>query len=802
MKVSKILPSIAAILFLSSPFSGGEPISDINSPLKDGRSVEVYSLFSDDVETKVNGLRSYSAAHTTPDLGVTWDGATVWMTGVNWGGEAFNNSIAIGPNFFSSTLGPEDYVPVDIIFSSSTTTLCQTFRRDNSYNPGGVGTFPGAAYDMTDPMNPRRLNICFVEDAGLGTANLTWDPNTNSVGKREYLFIMDSDYDSTGTTYAASNILSGPVDVQYGWWPRVTPGSALLENEPATLSINPYYVKNFYHIPLATTEVNLYWKYFGSGTITKYRVLRDLVNPPVAPFDSLSGFELNDPSLSPATTYYYQIEGLNSTDSLIAKSKILTLEGSVNSSNMNFLGAWHEKSLYGDSWGYVDGANEYALICARNEGVSIIDINSLPYTEVSFLAADVPGTDAKDIKIYKNFAFMVMESAPIEIYDLTNINAPVQVSTITPTGGGTHNIAIYGDYLYAVGHGVGGVEIFDISTPASWFYTGGYSTYYYHDVDFNDNYMLGCGIYGHGIDIIDITDKTSPAYVTTFNYSGSGAHNVAISPDGRFAYIGDEIGSTGNHTRVFDISDVNNISYINDYIVNPAAPVHNCYWKDYFLYISHYSEGLRVWNVVNPNTATEVAHFDTYPGSTNGYVGNWNVYPYLPSGKIILSDMQTGLYVVELDPSILDNCFIQDPGDVDSDGDLSDVDDYSLLYEYLYNDGPAPFLLANADVNGDCEINIGDLIHIDNALTPAVCTCSEPVHDCCYGIRGNHNYDPNDDTDITDLTFFVKYFFKGGSAPPCLEESDVNGDSELNIADLTYFVKYIFKGGFAPNNCN
>ena len=50
----------------------------------------------------------------------------------------------------------------------------------------------------------------------------------------------------------------------------------------------------------------------------------------------------------------------------------------------------------------------------------------------------------------------------------------------------------------------------------------------------------------------------------------------------------------------------------------------------------------------NPAAPDLVRFYDTYP-LPNGsqYRGAWGVYPFLPSGNILLSDMQTGLYVFE-----------------------------------------------------------------------------------------------------------------------------------------------------------
>ncbi|MBK7140486.1 MAG: hypothetical protein IPH75_00225 [bacterium] len=181
------------------------------------------------------------ASQGEPDIGANWQGADRWMRGISWSGEAFFQSIGKGKSFFGSNLSDAGYFPVKIEFSTTTTSVCRTFRRDLGYASAGVGTFPGAAYDVTDPLNPRRLNLCFVEDAGQGAANLTWDPNSNSVGKREYLFVMASDYDGTGSTYNGFNIFSGAsgMDIIYAWWPQLETGKTLLQ----TLLPDPPYVK-------------------------------------------------------------------------------------------------------------------------------------------------------------------------------------------------------------------------------------------------------------------------------------------------------------------------------------------------------------------------------------------------------------------------------------------------------------------------------------------------------------------------------------------------------------------------------
>ena len=68
---------------------------------------------------------------------------------------------------------------------------------------------------------------------------------------------------------------------------------------------------------------------------------------------------------------------------------------------------------YGDIWGYVDPNtnNEYALLCARNEGLYIIEITDPSNPTVTSFVPSPPGSiDAKDVKTYLNFAYVVHQS--------------------------------------------------------------------------------------------------------------------------------------------------------------------------------------------------------------------------------------------------------------------------------------------------------------------------------------------------------------------------------------------------------
>ena len=76
---------------------------------------------------------------------------------------------------------------------------------------------------------------------------------------------------------------------------------------------------------------------------------------------------------------------------------------------------------------------------------------------------------------------------------------------------------------------------------------------------------------------------------------------------------------------------------------------HNGIIKGDLVYIPYYHDGLRVFDISDPSNPVQTWEYDTYaPNSHASYKGAWGVYPYLSSGNIIVSDMQTGLYIIDL----------------------------------------------------------------------------------------------------------------------------------------------------------
>jgi choice-of-anchor B domain-containing protein len=86
-----------------------------------------------------------------------------------------------------------------------------------------------------------------------------------------------------------------------------------------------------------------------------------------------------------------------------------------------------------------------------------------------------------------------------------------------------------------------------------------------------------------------------------------------------------------------------------DHFGNTSAIDHNGYVKGNTYYQANYTAGVRMLDLSNirNKSISEIGYFDTYPENNNTtFKGVWSVYPYFPSGNIIISDINSGFFVI------------------------------------------------------------------------------------------------------------------------------------------------------------
>ena len=329
--------------------------------------------------------------------------------------------------------------------------------------------------------------------------------------------------------------------------------------------------------------------------------------------------------------------------------------------NMSELGYLDVVSLHNsdasDIWGYVDGnGNEYAIV-GLNDGTSIVDVtNPANPFEVFF----EPGMNSiwRDIKTWGNYAYVTTEEPQgLLIIDLSTLPGNSNLTTTYYNGPGSdpwasaHNLFIDENgicYIFGANRGNGGAIMLDLTIdPMNPVELGIVDNWYAHDgVARGDTLYMGHINDGH-MSIWDVSDKANPVILGQQVTPGNFSHNLWMSDDGDYIYTTDEI--TNGFIGEFDISDPTNIIELDRIQSSPGMDVipHNSHFINDYIVTSYYRDGVTVHDVSNKGNMVEVANFDTSPSfSGDGFNGCWGVYPWLPSGNIITSDIENGLHIL------------------------------------------------------------------------------------------------------------------------------------------------------------
>ncbi len=358
-----------------------------------------------------------------------------------------------------------------------------------------------------------------------------------------------------------------------------------------------------------------------------------------------------------------------------------------------------------DCWGYTSpSGREYAII-GVNTGTGVFEVTT-PSAPVKI--AFIPGSTSlwRDPKVFGTRAYVVTEAGVgIQVLNLAQIDAGVVTleNTVT-TGNGTlatHNVAIntQSGYLYRCGGGGSGLRMYNLNvTPASPQYVGEWSAYYVHDaqiVSYTSGPYAGkeiafccaglnSGNVETGLYIVDVTNKSAPVLLSRLLYPNARySHQGWLTEDRRFFLLGDELDEGASQplttTYVINVESLTVPTYVGQFGNATPAITHNCYTHNGKMFAANYRSGIRVFDVSNagtPSSVSEVAYFDTYPGSDSAqFNGLWSCYPYFTSGTIIGSDLERGLFVWRMGPDPIQIAWPNGiPSQVSPSGQTIDVD--------------------------------------------------------------------------------------------------------------------------------
>jgi choice-of-anchor B domain-containing protein len=322
--------------------------------------------------------------------------------------------------------------------------------------------------------------------------------------------------------------------------------------------------------------------------------------------------------------------------------------------------------------GYVDGAgNEYALVGAA-QGMSIVDVTD-PDSPVEVL--QVPNVDDlwKEIKVYGDYAYVTTEGGGgLQIVNLGSLPNVAGVTYHHYTGDGSisgtlntiHALHIDGNYCYLYGSNLfdGGAIALDLTDPWNPVFAGKFDALgYVHDGYVRNDTLYAGHIYTGIYSVVDFTNKAAPVLLATQSTPTNFTHNTWLSSDSRYLFTTDE--NDNSYLASYDLSDLGNIVEKDRHQTSPGSNsiVHNTHiinvgGNDYAV-TSWYTDGFTIVDAGRPENLVQVGKYDTYAGSGPGFVGAWGVYPYLPSGTIVVSNIDEGLFVFT--PTYTRACYLE-----------------------------------------------------------------------------------------------------------------------------------------------
>lgn len=336
---------------------------------------------------------------------------------------------------------------------------------------------------------------------------------------------------------------------------------------------------------------------------------------------------------------------------LIACCFSLTAFTQVSSPGLSLLGQLpYDTATLAGCWHHVDAqGREYALV-GTSKGLSIVDLSNPAQPFQRFHIPMLPN-NWREVKTWNGFAYVGSEAvnSGITIVDLRQL--PDTVSYKVWYGDGayegqvikSHTVATADGYLYIFGGATltDGAIICSLQDPWNPKIVGTYTTNYIHDGYIRNDTLWAGEIYQGQFSVIDVSDKSNPVLLATHPTPGGFNHNTWLSDDGQTLYTTDE--KLNAPLAAFNISDLDNISLLDVYYPsqNPTREVHNVRVLDNFLINPSYGGQLTIVDAHRPDNLIETSW---------AILGNslvWDADPYLPSGIVIATAKNEGLFIFQ-----------------------------------------------------------------------------------------------------------------------------------------------------------
>lgn len=348
------------------------------------------------------------------------------------------------------------------------------------------------------------------------------------------------------------------------------------------------------------------------------------------------------------------------------------------SQNVDLLGHWHNDTLphqgdryYSDCWGFEKDGSEYAVMgsLAYVHFFEIADYTG-DVTEIARFAGG-SNTGWREFKTYADRLYAISDvgTEGLMIFDLSQLPDTI-IKTYHATAYFQRAHMLFIDEaagrLYITGSNTrtNGLIVLDISSnldqPVLLASVDLPPGNYVHDVFVRDG-IAYCSHGNNGLYVWDFKDPSQPILLASQVFNGYN-HSSWMNKEGNLLVNAEEV-PRGLPLLLLDISGAaaGQIETLNAFRYPLLAPgsadvtYHNPYILGDYVIVSAYEDGVQVFDIRDPSLPVHYGWYDTYPDNSTytAYKGCWGVYPFLPSGRWIASDMQRGLFILQ--PHFLDS---------------------------------------------------------------------------------------------------------------------------------------------------
>ena len=329
----------------------------------------------------------------------------------------------------------------------------------------------------------------------------------------------------------------------------------------------------------------------------------------------------------------------------------------------------------------------------------------------------------------------------VHIVDLSNPASPQLLGIVNPTNGNgllsVHEMVIWGNLLIENANTFADktIRVINVSNPAAAVFVRDIiptDPLWVHAMHIRGNRMFTSG-WGTSqqrgrTEIYDISNLATQAptllgFIEDPNpnvAAGNNMHSNWTSEDGNYLYSARETNNGTGDLRVYNITNpavpllVRTIT-MGELGLNAVTP-HNPVVMGNRLYVSWYQAGVQVFDISNPTNPVRIGQYDTFQSAfappdeekqalagaepwdmicssqfrqnalPTTYDGNWAVFPFLGTNKVLAGDLSAGLYI--LDASRAGEPLRNRISDFDGDGKT----DLSVIY-----DGSGWFIQRSSD---------------------------------------------------------------------------------------------------------